>query len=56
MPLFSLDFNFPNKKSKRKDLTFCRVPKIIKNQGEETEILLLKVKPERQPKRNESGL
>ena len=27
------------KKSKRNDLTFCRVPKIIKNQGEETEIL-----------------
>ena len=39
MPLFCLVFNCPNKKSKRKDLTFCRVPKIIKNQGEETEIL-----------------
>ena len=37
MPLFCLVFNCPNKKSKRKDLTFCRVPKIIKNQGEETE-------------------
>ena len=39
MPLFCLAFNCPNKKSKRKDLTFRRVPKIIKNQGEETEIL-----------------
>ena len=39
MPLFYLVFNCPNKKSKRKDLTFCRVPKIIKNQGEETKIL-----------------
>ena len=24
---------------KRKDLSFCRVPKVIKNQGEEMEIL-----------------
>lgn len=39
MPVFCLVFNCSNKKSKRKDLTFCRVPKIIKNQGEETEIL-----------------
>ena len=39
MPLFCLVFNCPNKKSKRKDLTICRVPKIIKNQGEEMEIL-----------------
>ncbi|XP_022807135.1 uncharacterized protein LOC111344188 [Stylophora pistillata] len=39
MPAFCLIINCSNDKSKRKDLSFCRVPKIIKNQGEETEIL-----------------
>ena len=39
MPAFCLVLNCSNDKSKRKDLSFCRVPKIIKNQGEFMEIL-----------------
>ena len=39
MPAFCLVLNCSNDKSKRKDLSFCRVPKIITNQGEEMEIL-----------------
>ncbi len=39
MPAFCLVLNCSNNKAKRKDLSFCRVPKIIKNQGEETENL-----------------
>ena len=39
MPAFCVVLNCSNDKSKRKDLSFCRVPKVIKNQGEEMEIL-----------------
>lgn len=39
MPGFCLALNCSNDKSKRKDLSFCRVPKVIKNQGGEMEIL-----------------
>ena len=39
MPVFCLVLKCSNDKSKRKDLSFCRVPKIIKNQGDEMEIL-----------------
>ena len=39
MPAFCPVLECSNDKSKRKDLSFCRVPKVIKNQGEEKEIL-----------------
>ena len=39
MPAFCLILKCSNDKSKRKDLSFCRVPRIIKNQGEEVETL-----------------
>lgn len=39
MPTFCLVLNCSNDNSKRKDLSFCRVPKVIQNQGEEMEIL-----------------
>ena len=39
MPAFYLVLECYSNKSKRKDLSFCRVPKVIKNQGEEMEIL-----------------
>ena len=39
MPAFCLVLECSNDKSKRKDLSFCRVPIVIKNQGEEMEIL-----------------
>ena len=39
MPTFCLVLNCSNNKCKRKDLSFCRIPKIITNQGEEMEIL-----------------
>jgi hypothetical protein len=38
MPTFCVVLNSSNDKSKRKVLPFCRVPKVIKNQGEEMEI------------------
>ncbi|XP_022796275.1 uncharacterized protein LOC111334730 [Stylophora pistillata] len=39
MPKFCLVLNCSHDTSKRKDLSFCRVPKIVTRQGEETEIL-----------------
>lgn len=39
MPSFCLVLKCSNDRSKRKDLAFCRVPKIITSQDEETEIL-----------------
>ena len=39
MPSFCLVVGCSNNKKKNLELCFCRVPKIITNQGEETEIL-----------------
>ena len=39
MPNFCLVLNCADDNSKRKDLSFCRVPKVITNQGEKMEIL-----------------
>ena len=39
MPAFCLVLECSNDKSKRKDISFCCVPNVIKNQGEEMEIL-----------------
>ena len=39
MPAFCLVLECSNDKSKPKDLSFCRLLKVIKNQGEEIEIL-----------------
>ena len=39
MPTYCLVLNYSNNKCKRKDLSFCRIPKIITNQGKEMEIL-----------------
>ena len=39
MPSFCLIVGCSNDRSKCPDLSFCRVPKIITNQGEETEVL-----------------
>lgn len=39
MPAFCLILKYSNDKSKRKELSSCRVQKIIKNQGEKIEIL-----------------
>ena len=39
MPSFCLVVGCSNNKKKNSDLWFCRVPKIVTNQGEETEIL-----------------
>ena len=42
MPTFCFVLNCANDNLKRKDVPFCRVPKVITNQGEEMEILTLK--------------
>ena len=42
MPSFCLVVGCSNDKKKNPELCFCRVPKIITNQGEETEILSTK--------------
>ena len=39
MPTFCLVLNCANDNLKSKDLSFCRVPKVIRNQGKEMEIL-----------------
>lgn len=39
MPSFCLFLGCSNDKKKNPDLCFCRVPKIVTNQGAETEIL-----------------
>ena len=39
MPSFCLIVGCSNDKKRRPDLSFCRVPKVITSQGEQTEIL-----------------